>query len=1376
MCKCRYIVLALATLILAVACGKTARFGVRPPEPARPTLTQLYAARLSRADSLAAGGFTVQCLDADLNNAPDMLAGVKLTASPGRLSVAFSSRLHSSAYLYITPPEGSQPVALTLDAAREIIGLALPGRLPGVLPVGVAGVGGEGLDFRLDLTCGSGEPLGPVFFTRGSKQAQALKTASEPFAGEANRVHDLAVSVDGQQVSLSWTEITTGDYDNNGSVSIADITPVAVHFMQYVSDHPDAEIVDGDHNGQVLISDLTPLAQNFGRFITGYEVYALSIPSLETEVTADDFYGQPPFDDSQTPTEPRPTVKRTRFYVGDPPKPPPARIEYYYTREMPSGIYAFAVRAFSQVDDDYNDVLFSNICKADLAGSGQNRPPVWLSSVGLISATPANGQVTLAFGDAADPDGDSVHYLLYYAEGLTVDPETAQSVWLERSGFTGPPPFTHTVAGLANGVTYAFLIRVYDEHGLEEDPPNVLVLTATPQPYTPSPFPWPTFRKDEQNTGRLAGSSLREPLAIQWQREYRLTGTHNASCPVLDDDRVYIASQDGYVACFGQIDPDATGYSRGVTSQFSDSTIALYGDYLVVGGAGAYYILDREAGTGRGQYDLPSGLPVKSSPLVVDGVAYAGDLDGNVHAFDVTDGSEIWSVSLGSGAINCAPVTDGAYIYLASRNGYLHKLDRETGEEVLRSPADYGTISTSSPVLYPPESPTLLLIGTDFVEGGENGAYAVRLSDLTTVAVYITDFGVEGSPLVVARGDVDMVLVGQGSYSSTPPVNTGKVAAYDLQTGALLWQTPDIGRIYASPVASDTRIFVGSQNGNFYVLDFYGGIKQTVDLGAPVHSSAALIADRVYVTNSNSVLTMLQMNPDTTAPVWMGAEGIRAVSTGFGEATVSWDYATDGFYGRDVYYHLCYGTTADFDWENPQVRNIADTGAATHSYTVGGLDDGERYYFAVRTSDRRLDDDPNLDANDRFLGATPPWNVLDEVVVGVDVPDIWSITYFDAAEGAGFVEFALGSQDPAGGDDTGNLYYLRWNGAPDVFEGPVLSPAPDGFGLPRQVELSHGFSGEPVISFSGWDHYRTATRTAPDTWDINALTAIALPTQPVVSTAFGDSLRLQACSEELVPFPTDEIINLLARRGDAGSWESFEEPDAATEKTMHLKSLIADFGSGEEQLVLYEKALEHFTASTFPSRGELWLARYADDAWSVELLDAGENTGASNTGRNFATLFAGQTLHLAYLDLNSSPLTPLAFVRYASYDGLSFAAENAFPVDLPNPEAKAANYYHNVDLALLEGRPAIAAFSRQSDPPDDTTAFHWADVYFGWRQAPGSWDSEVVVEGVPLYLHYNAPIALVPENVVGGYPLLIYASGPLRADRLVIWQRGPLAP
>ena len=396
----------------------------------------------------------------------------------------------------------------------------------------------------------------------------------------------------------------------------------------------------------------------------------------------------------------------------------------------------------------------------------------------------------------SDPDGDSVHYLLYYAEGLTVDPETAQSVWLERSGFTGPPPFTHTVASLANGVTYAFLIRVYDEHGLEEDPPNVLVLTATPQPYTPSPFPWPTFRKDEQNTGRLAGSSLREPLAIQWQREYRLTGTHNASCPVLDDDRVYIASQDGYVACFGQIDPDATGYSRGVTSQFSDSTIALYGDYLVVGGAGAYYILDREAGTGRGQYDLPSGLPVKSSPLVVDGVAYAGDLDGNVHAFDVTDGSEIWSVSLGSGAVNCAPVTDGAYIYLASRNGYLHKLDRETGEEVLRSPADYGTISTSSPVLYPPESPTLLLIGTDFVEGGENGAYAVRLSDLTTVAVYITDFGVEGSPLVVARGDVDMVLVGQGSYSSTPPVNTGKVAAYDLQTGALLWQTPDIGRIY----------------------------------------------------------------------------------------------------------------------------------------------------------------------------------------------------------------------------------------------------------------------------------------------------------------------------------------------------------------------------------------------------------------------------------------------------------------------------------------------------------------------------------------------------------------------------------------------------
>lgn len=1374
MCKSRCILLALAALLLTAACGKSARFGAALPEPAKPSLGQFYAARLSQAGSLTEGGYTVQCLDAELHDAPGMLACVALQESGGALDIQFASDAQGSAYLYIHPPGGLEPTGLKLEAAGDVIALALPGRLPGILPVGVARAGGAtGLDFKLTVACSKGEPaLVPVVFSGGDKRPQALKSANMPFEGELHRVSDLEVDVDSQQANLSWTELTTGDYDNSGIVSIADVTPVAVHFQEFVSEHPEAEIVDGDRDGKVFISDITPLAQNFGRSITGYDVFALTIPSLASEVTEDEFFSIPPFDDNETPLEPRPTVKRTRFYIGDPPKAPPTRLNYYYSREMAAGTYAFAVRAFSQVADDYGAVLFSNIRKADLTGTGENRPPIWLNTVGLISATPANRQVTLTFGDATDPDGDGVYYTLYYEEGLTVDTSTAQSVRLERSSFTGLPPFSHTVADLTNGTTYAFLVRIYDEYDLEESPPNIVVLTATPQPYTPSPFPWPSFRKDEQNSGRLEGSSLREPLSVQWQREYRVTGTHNASCPVLDDGRVYIASQDGYLACFGQVDPDSTGYSQKVTTQFSDSTISLYGDYLAVGGAGAYFILDRQDGTGRGQYDLASGLPVKSSPLVVEGVAYAGDLDGNVHAFDITDGSEVWSENLGSGAINCAPVTDGVYIYVASRNGYLHKLDRETGDEVLRSPTDYGTISTSSPVLYPRESPTVLLIGTDFVEGGDNAAYALRLSDLTTVSVYVTDFGVEGSPLVVPRGDVDMVVVGQGRYSTMPPVDTGKMAAYNLQTGVLLWQTVDIGRIYASPVASDTRVFAGSQNNNFYVVDFYGDIKQTVDLGAPIHSSAALIADRVYVTNSNSVLTMLQMNPDTTAPVWVGMEGVCAVSTGFGGATVEWDYATDNFYGSKVWYHICYSTTSAFDWDDPQVKNIADTGASTHSYTMSGLEDGERYYFAVRVSDRRLGDDPNMDANENYLGATPPWNILDELVVGADLPEIWTITYFDAIESAGQVEIALGSEHPP--TDAGNVYYLTWDGDDTTFEGPILDPPPPGFGLPRQLELSHGFSGEPVISFSGWDYYRTATRTAPDTWSIDTLATITLPTQPVVSTAFGTGIRLQACSDEQVPFPIDETINLLARRGDTVAWGSFEEPDPATEKTMHLKALIADFGSGEEQLVLYEKATEHYEACTFPSKGELWLARYVDDTWSTELLDPGENAdGKSNTGRNLATLFAAQTLHLAYLDLNASKYAPIALVRYASYDGTSFTAEDAFSVDLPNPGTKAANYYHNLGLALLDGRPAIATFSRQTDPPDDVTPFHWADVYFGWRQPAGGWDTEVVTESVLLSLHYNAPIALLP-NESGDYPLLIYASGPGSADRLVIWQRGPL--
>src|SRR5690606_32585953 len=65
---------------------------------------------------------------------------------------------------------------------------------------------------------------------------------------------------------LHWTYYNNGDYDQNGIVTIGDITPVGLHFgkTQSSSDWNRSRVADGDGNGLVSIADITPIGVNFG--------------------------------------------------------------------------------------------------------------------------------------------------------------------------------------------------------------------------------------------------------------------------------------------------------------------------------------------------------------------------------------------------------------------------------------------------------------------------------------------------------------------------------------------------------------------------------------------------------------------------------------------------------------------------------------------------------------------------------------------------------------------------------------------------------------------------------------------------------------------------------------------------------------------------------------------------------------------------------------------------------------------------------------------------------------------------------------------------------------------------------------------------------
>jgi hypothetical protein len=97
------------------------------------------------------------------------------------------------------------------------------------------------------------------------------KTASRPPLGQANLIPDFTAADNGDGTStFSWFYYNSGDYDQDGRTSVADITPIAQHFNQLVSEHPEAEVIDGNGDGTVNIPDITPLAMNFNANVAEY--------------------------------------------------------------------------------------------------------------------------------------------------------------------------------------------------------------------------------------------------------------------------------------------------------------------------------------------------------------------------------------------------------------------------------------------------------------------------------------------------------------------------------------------------------------------------------------------------------------------------------------------------------------------------------------------------------------------------------------------------------------------------------------------------------------------------------------------------------------------------------------------------------------------------------------------------------------------------------------------------------------------------------------------------------------------------------------------------------------------------------------------------
>jgi hypothetical protein len=212
----------------------------------------------------------------------DFASGAPATAATA-VRTAAGAELHfpalapDGAFLHLPLPPGWALDSSSWSSNADLLQLVIPA--------------GNGLDIGVvPLRTWQARPLALSLRFTSSPRA-----ASTPPTGNANKLFDLTLEqVDSARVRLSWTEVNRGDYDLNGLVNIADLTPLARRFLEtydpQAADAPQqpAYWVDGDGNGELSLTDVTVIGQRYGNQVAGYSINRNGQPAaLQSRDTAE---------------------------------------------------------------------------------------------------------------------------------------------------------------------------------------------------------------------------------------------------------------------------------------------------------------------------------------------------------------------------------------------------------------------------------------------------------------------------------------------------------------------------------------------------------------------------------------------------------------------------------------------------------------------------------------------------------------------------------------------------------------------------------------------------------------------------------------------------------------------------------------------------------------------------------------------------------------------------------------------------------------------------------------------------------------------------------------------------------------------------------
>jgi outer membrane protein assembly factor BamB len=315
-----------------------------------------------------------------------------------------------------------------------------------------------------------------------------------------------------------------------------------------------------------------------------------------------------------------------------------------------------------------------------------------------------------------------------------------------------------------------------------------------------------------------------------------------------------------------------------------------------------------------------TGSYVDCTPAVANGVVYAGDDSGRVHALHATTGELLWITPDGAYPVFTRPsvVGDTVYVGSNSRQG-ICALDTAAHGSVTRTYRWGGDVRSG------------ITIADGIAYYGSWDHHSVYAVDTGTGRLrwpYPTGKDVQSTPAVV-NGTVYFGSQDQCVY------------ALDAVTGRPRWKTPTEGFILSSPAVADGVVYICSGDGLVYALDAaHGYIIRTYPTGGQIQFSDPVVADgTVYIGSMDGKVYALDAASSLTrwaAPLSSPIKGSPAVSAGrvYIGATNGKLYALDA-------------ATGHIQWAYATRRAITRGPALAGGLVYIGSQDGTIYAFST---------------------------------------------------------------------------------------------------------------------------------------------------------------------------------------------------------------------------------------------------------------------------------------------------------------------------------------------------------------------------------------------------------------------------------------------